>query len=264
MSRAAFLDFLNDSVMGSMFTALQDARLREPRLHADLHAAAAAQGLRPRLRDRARPRRAMPVAAAAQQAIQALIGYGYTDEDFAALLEQQASASGLELVSEQGVDEAVVRCQFPGRAEGAARAGQHGSAGEPGDRARTGRPALSNSWDKLPQRRARPPVKELCGSTCPSRSSATTEVQRSLRLDARAHRGGYDELLDFRSDSSPSGRRPRWRNERHLERRPADDACGAARTSPRSWWSWAASWPHPGPATLDQDARHRPRTYARG
>ena len=32
----------------------------------------------------------MPVAAAAQQVVQALIGNGYTDVDFAALLELQA------------------------------------------------------------------------------------------------------------------------------------------------------------------------------
>jgi hypothetical protein len=42
----------------------------------------------------------MPVSAAAQQAVQALIGNGYDDVDFAALLELEARASGLELVSE--------------------------------------------------------------------------------------------------------------------------------------------------------------------
>jgi 3-hydroxyisobutyrate dehydrogenase len=42
----------------------------------------------------------MPVAAAAQQTVQALIGSGHTEEDFAALLELQARLSGLELASE--------------------------------------------------------------------------------------------------------------------------------------------------------------------
>ena len=37
----------------------------------------------------------MPVASAAQQVVQALIGNGYTDVDFAALIAQQAKASGL-------------------------------------------------------------------------------------------------------------------------------------------------------------------------
>jgi hypothetical protein len=42
----------------------------------------------------------MPVAAAAQQVVQSLIGNGYTDVDFAALIELEARASGLELESE--------------------------------------------------------------------------------------------------------------------------------------------------------------------
>jgi 3-hydroxyisobutyrate dehydrogenase len=110
MSRAAFLDFLNNSVMGSMFT-----RYKTPayvnldftptftplllRKDFDLGLQAARELDVP-----------MPVAAAAQQMIQALIGSGHTDEDFAALLEQQALASGLELVSEEAdVDEGLVR-----------------------------------------------------------------------------------------------------------------------------------------------------------
>jgi 3-hydroxyisobutyrate dehydrogenase len=110
MSRAAFLDFLNNSVMGSMFT-----RYKTPayvnldftptftplllRKDFDLGFEAARELDVP-----------MPVAAAAQQAIQALIGSGHTDEDFAALLEQQARASGLELSSEDAdIDEGLVR-----------------------------------------------------------------------------------------------------------------------------------------------------------
>jgi 3-hydroxyisobutyrate dehydrogenase len=109
MSRAAFLDFLNNSVMGSMFT-----RYKTPayvnldftptftplllRKDFDLGFETAREFDVP-----------MPVAAAAQQAIQALIGSGHTDEDFAALLEQQALASGLDLVSEEAdVDEGLV------------------------------------------------------------------------------------------------------------------------------------------------------------
>jgi 3-hydroxyisobutyrate dehydrogenase len=109
MSRAAFLDFLNQSVMGSMFT-----RYKTPayvnldftptftplllRKDFDLGFEAARELDVP-----------MPVAAAAQQAVQALIGSGHTEEDFAALLEQQARASGLELVSEEAdVDEGLV------------------------------------------------------------------------------------------------------------------------------------------------------------
>jgi 3-hydroxyisobutyrate dehydrogenase len=100
VSRADFFDFLNDSVMGSMFTRYKTPAyvnldftptftpallLKDFRLGAD-----AARELEV----------PMPVAAVAQQVVQALIGNGYQDIDFAALLELQANASGLELASE--------------------------------------------------------------------------------------------------------------------------------------------------------------------
>ena len=110
MSRAAFLDFLNNSVMGSMFT-----RYKTPAyVNLDFTPTFTPLLLRKDFdlgfetaRELDVP---MPVAAAAQQAIQALIGSGHTDEDFAALLEQQANASGLDLVSERAdIDEGLVR-----------------------------------------------------------------------------------------------------------------------------------------------------------
>ena len=100
MSRAAFLEFLNNSVMGSTFT-----RYKSPayvnldftptftplllRKDFDLGLGAARELDVP-----------MPVAAATQQAVQALIGQGYVDTDFAALLELQARNSDLELEPE--------------------------------------------------------------------------------------------------------------------------------------------------------------------
>jgi 3-hydroxyisobutyrate dehydrogenase len=100
VSRADFFDFLNDSVMGSMFTRYKTPAyvnldftptftpallLKDFLLGADA------------AREHEVP---MPVSAAAQQVVQALIGNGYRDVDFAALLELQARASDLELVSE--------------------------------------------------------------------------------------------------------------------------------------------------------------------
>jgi 3-hydroxyisobutyrate dehydrogenase len=100
ISRADFFDFLNDSVMGSRFTRYKTPAyvnldfkptftpallLKDFRLGADA------------AREHDVP---MPVAAAAQQVVQSLLGNGYHDIDFAALLELQARASGLELVSE--------------------------------------------------------------------------------------------------------------------------------------------------------------------
>jgi len=42
----------------------------------------------------------MPVTAAAREIVQSLVGNGYTDKDFAALLSLQAAGSGLKLHSE--------------------------------------------------------------------------------------------------------------------------------------------------------------------
>jgi hypothetical protein len=42
----------------------------------------------------------MPVASLVHQIVQSLVGYGYGQQDFATVIELQARASGLELVSE--------------------------------------------------------------------------------------------------------------------------------------------------------------------
>ena len=100
VSRAAMMEFLNNSVLGSTFTRyktpayvnLDMAPTFTPALllkDFDLGYEAA--------RELGVP---MPVAAAAQQVVQALIGHGYTDVDFAALIELQAKASGLDLKPE--------------------------------------------------------------------------------------------------------------------------------------------------------------------
>ena len=100
VSRAAFLDFLNNSVMGSMFSRYKTPALVNldysvtftPELllkDLDLGLAAA--------RDRGVP---MPVASAAREIVQSLIGHGHGGDDFAALLSLQAAASGLDLESE--------------------------------------------------------------------------------------------------------------------------------------------------------------------
>ena len=100
VSRAAFLEFLNNSVMGSMFTRyktpafvnLDFAPTFTPALlFKDFELGFEAA------REHGVP---MPVAAAAAQVVQALMGNGYEDVDFAALLELEARSSGLELEPE--------------------------------------------------------------------------------------------------------------------------------------------------------------------
>jgi 3-hydroxyisobutyrate dehydrogenase-like beta-hydroxyacid dehydrogenase len=100
MSRAAFLDFLNKSVMGSTFTRYKSPALVHLdytptftpvllRKDFDLGFAAA--------HDLDVP---MPVAAAAAAAVQASVSSGRLDEDFAILLDLQARNSGLKIKPE--------------------------------------------------------------------------------------------------------------------------------------------------------------------
>jgi 3-hydroxyisobutyrate dehydrogenase len=100
VSRAAFLEFLNHSVMGSVFTRYKTPAFVKLdftptftpvllRKDFDLGLEAArAMGV------------PMPVAALTAQLVQAAIGAGHADEDFAVLLDLQARAAGLELKPE--------------------------------------------------------------------------------------------------------------------------------------------------------------------
>lgn len=100
VTRAAFLEFLNNSVMGSMFTRYKTPALVQldytptftpVLLRKDFElglAAARDTGV------------SMPVAALTAQLVQACIGAGHSEKDFAVLLEQQARAAGLELKPE--------------------------------------------------------------------------------------------------------------------------------------------------------------------
>jgi len=98
--RAAFLDFINNSVMGSVFTRYKTPALVNLdftptftpillRKDFDLGLAAARALDVP-----------MPVAAITAQLVQASVSSGRVTEDFAILLDLQAARSGLELKSE--------------------------------------------------------------------------------------------------------------------------------------------------------------------
>jgi 3-hydroxyisobutyrate dehydrogenase len=101
--RSAFLDFINNSVMGSVFTRYKTPALVNLdytptftpillRKDFDLGLAAARQLDVP-----------MPVAAITAQLVQASVSSGRVTEDFAILLDLQAASSGLELKPENVV-----------------------------------------------------------------------------------------------------------------------------------------------------------------
>jgi 3-hydroxyisobutyrate dehydrogenase-like beta-hydroxyacid dehydrogenase len=100
MPRHAFLDFLNKSVMGSMFT-----RYKTPALvNLDFHVTFTPKLLRKDLdlgldagREFEVP---MPLTSLTRDLLQQMIGHGMTDGDFSTLLLMQAKASGIELKPE--------------------------------------------------------------------------------------------------------------------------------------------------------------------
>ncbi|GAA2426013.1 NAD(P)-dependent oxidoreductase [Streptomyces pulveraceus] len=97
VSRAAFLEFLNDSVMGSVYTRYKSPALVNldftptftmPLLRKDFDLGlSAARGLEV----------PMPLAAATAQLVASAIGAGHVEEDFAALILEQARNSGVTL-----------------------------------------------------------------------------------------------------------------------------------------------------------------------
>jgi 3-hydroxyisobutyrate dehydrogenase len=100
MPRHAFLDFLNKSVMGSMFT-----RYKTPALvNLDFHVTFTPKLLRKDLdlgldagREFDVP---MPLTSMTRDLLQQMIGQGMTEQDFSTLILAQAKASGIELKPE--------------------------------------------------------------------------------------------------------------------------------------------------------------------
>jgi 3-hydroxyisobutyrate dehydrogenase-like beta-hydroxyacid dehydrogenase len=98
--RHAFLDFMNQSVMGSTFT-----RYKTPAfVNLDFRVTFTPQLLRKDMDlglDAGRRFEVpMPLASATRDLIQSMIGQGWAEQDFATLLLQQAEASGIKLKPE--------------------------------------------------------------------------------------------------------------------------------------------------------------------
>ena len=98
--RHAFLDFMNKSVMGSTFSKYKTPAL----VNLDFKVTFTPQLLRKDMDlglDAGRKFEVpMPLASATRDLIQSMIGQGWTEQDFATLVLQQAEASGLKLKPE--------------------------------------------------------------------------------------------------------------------------------------------------------------------
>jgi len=98
--RHAFLDFMNKSVMGSTFSKYKTPAF----VNLDFKVTFTPQLLRKDMDlglDAGRRFEVpMPLASAARDLIQSMIGRGWTEQDFATLLLQQAEASGMKLKPE--------------------------------------------------------------------------------------------------------------------------------------------------------------------
>jgi 3-hydroxyisobutyrate dehydrogenase len=100
VDRAAFLDFLNQSVLGSIFSGYKTPAF----VNLDFHPTFTTRLLKKDLELGLAAARAsevtLPTVALTHQLVQGLIGAGHGDDDFAALIVQQAAFAGMELESE--------------------------------------------------------------------------------------------------------------------------------------------------------------------
>ncbi len=100
LPRHAFLDFVNQSVMGSMFSRYKTPALVNLDFKVTFTPELLRKDLDLGLEAARRQGVPMPLASITRDLVQTLIGLGLGDEDFAKLIVLQARASGIELASE--------------------------------------------------------------------------------------------------------------------------------------------------------------------
>jgi 3-hydroxyisobutyrate dehydrogenase len=100
VSRSAYLEFINGSVLGSVFSRYKTPALVNLDLTPTFTTALLRKDFDLGLAAARELQVSLPVAGATHQLIQAAVGRGHQDEDFAALLIEQARSAGLELESE--------------------------------------------------------------------------------------------------------------------------------------------------------------------
>lgn len=101
VSRAAFLQFLNDSVLGSTFSRYKSPALVNLDFHPTFTNVLLRKDLQLGLSAGKELGVPMPLAAATDMLIAQAIGAGYTGEDFATLVLEQARRSGYQIAPEQ-------------------------------------------------------------------------------------------------------------------------------------------------------------------
>lgn len=99
--RHAFLDFINKSVMGSMFTAYKSPSYVNLDLTTTFTPVLLKKDMDLGLSAARELGVPMPVAAITRECVQNIIGNGYIDCDFSALLLQEAKNAGLDIQSEE-------------------------------------------------------------------------------------------------------------------------------------------------------------------
>jgi 3-hydroxyisobutyrate dehydrogenase len=100
VSRAAFLEFLNDSVLGSAFTRYKSPALVNLDFHPTFTSALLRKDLQLGLSAGRELGVPMPLAAAADMLVAQAAGAGYQDDDFATVVLEQARRSGFQIEPE--------------------------------------------------------------------------------------------------------------------------------------------------------------------
>jgi 3-hydroxyisobutyrate dehydrogenase-like beta-hydroxyacid dehydrogenase len=100
VSRAAFLDFLNDSVLGSTFTRYKSPALVNLDFHPTFTSALLRKDLQLGLSAGRELGVPMPLAAAVDMLVAQAVGAGYEDDDFATVVLEQARRSGYQIEPE--------------------------------------------------------------------------------------------------------------------------------------------------------------------
>jgi 3-hydroxyisobutyrate dehydrogenase-like beta-hydroxyacid dehydrogenase len=101
VSRTDFLEFLNNSVMGSVFSRYKTPAMVNLDFTPSFTTALLLKDLDLGLAAASDLKAPMPVASATQQIVAQAVGAGFDQEDFAVLIREQARRAAYELVSEQ-------------------------------------------------------------------------------------------------------------------------------------------------------------------